>query len=60
MLCKSSDSDDKVLEGLLTCVQRMVLEYETHNAINREIEVYRDGIGAFGFVDAIRYHFHAR
>ena len=47
------DFDDEVLEGLLTCIQRMVLEYETHNAINREIEVYRDGTGGFGFGDAI-------
>ena len=31
------DFDDKVLEGLLTCIQRMVPEYETHNAINRNI-----------------------
>ena len=37
------DFDGKVLEGLLTCIQRMVPDYETHNAINREIEVYRDG-----------------
>ena len=41
------------MEGLLTCLQRMVHDYETHNAITREIEVYRDGSGLFGFVDAI-------
>ena len=29
-------------------------DYETHNAINCEIEVYRDGTRAFGFGDAIR------
>ena len=48
------DFDDEVLEGLLTCIQRMVPEYETRNAINRNIEVYRNGTGAFGFGDAIR------
>ena len=33
---------------------RMVPDYETCNVINRNIEVYRDGTGAFGFGDAIR------
>ena len=48
------DFDDEVLEGILTCIQRMVVEYDTCNAINRDIEVYQDGTGAFGFGDAIR------
>ena len=47
------DFDDDVLERLLTCIQRMVPDYETRNAINREIEVYQDGTGAFVFGDAI-------
>ena len=48
------DFDDEVLEGLLTCIQRMVPEYDTRNAINCDIEVYRDGTGAFVFGDIIR------
>ena len=48
------DFDSEVLEGLLTCIQRMITDYETRNAINHEIEVYRDGTGVFSFGDAIR------
>ena len=48
------DFDDEVLEGLLTCIQMMVPDYETRNAINREIEVYRDGTRPYGFANAIR------
>jgi hypothetical protein len=32
----------------------MVPDYETRNAINRELEVYQDGAGVFSFADAIR------
>ena len=32
----------------------MIPDYDTRNAINCEIEVYRDGTGVFGFADAIR------
>ena len=31
----------------------MIPDYDTRNAVNREIEVYRDGIGVFSFGDAI-------
>ena len=48
------DFDGEVLEGLLTCIQRMIPDYDTRNAINRKIEAYRDGTGVFGFADAIR------
>ena len=42
------DFDGKVMEGFLTCLLRMVLDYETCNAINREIEVYWDGFRLCG------------
>ena len=48
------DFESEVLEGLLTCIQKMIPDYETLNATNREIEVYRDGTRVFGFGDAIR------
>ena len=48
------DFDGEVLEGLLTCIQRMIPNYETRNAVNRKIEVYWDGTGVFSFGDAIR------
>ena len=48
------DFDSEVLEGLLTCIQRMIPNYETRNATNRKIEVYQDGTGIFSFGDAIR------
>ena len=32
----------------------MIPDYETRNALNHEIEVYREGTGVFGFADAIR------
>ena len=48
------DFDGEVLEGLLTCIQMMIPDYDTRNAVNREIEVYRDGTGVFSFADAIR------
>ena len=32
----------------------MIPDYDTRNALNREIELYREGTGVFGFPDAIR------
>ena len=46
--------DGEVMEGLLTCLHRMVPDYETRNAINREIQAYQGASGLFGFDDAIR------
>ena len=40
--------------GFSTCIQRMIHGYDTGNAVNHEIEGYRDGIGVFSFGDAIR------
>ena len=51
---RNFDFDSEVLEGLLTCIQRMIPDYDTRNAVNREIEVYRDGTRVFSFGDAIR------
>jgi hypothetical protein len=42
------------MEGLLTCLQRMVPDVEIRSTINREIEMYRDGTGLFGFDDVVR------
>jgi hypothetical protein len=43
--------DDKVMEGLLTCLLRMVHDVRNCIEINRKIEMYRDGTGLFGFDD---------
>ena len=32
----------------------MIPNYDTRNAVNRDIEVYQDGTGVFIFADAIR------
>ena len=32
----------------------MIPDYDTRNAVNREIEVYQDGTGVFSFGDSIR------
>eukprot|EP00253_Pinus_taeda_P007232 PITA_07232 len=48
------DFDGEVMEGLHSCIQRMVPDPEPHSKINREIQYYRDCIGLFGFDDAIR------
>ena len=48
------DFDGEVLDELFTSIQKMVPDYETCNAINRKIKVYRDGTRAFGFIDVIR------
>ena len=48
------DFDGKVMEGLHSCIQRMVPDPELRIKINREIQCYRDCVGLFGFDDAIR------
>eukprot|EP00253_Pinus_taeda_P007352 PITA_07352 len=48
------DFDGKVMEGLHSCIQRMVPDPELRSKINREIQCYRDCVGLFGFDDAIR------
>jgi hypothetical protein len=50
------DFDGEVMEGLIECINRMVLDVDTRMNINHEMEMYRDAIGLFGFADAI----HAR
>jgi hypothetical protein len=41
--------DDEVMEGLHTCLQRTVPDVAIRIKINRKIEIYRNGIGLFGF-----------
>jgi len=48
------DFDGEVMEGLHTCIQRMIPNPELRSKINREIQSYRDCVGLFGFDDAIR------
>eukprot|EP00253_Pinus_taeda_P012842 PITA_12842 len=48
------DFDGKVMEGLHSCIQRMVPDPELRSKINREIQSYQDCVGLFGFDDAIR------
>jgi hypothetical protein len=43
----------EVMEGLLTCLQRMVPDAEICLEINREIEMYQDGIRLFGLDDVV-------
>jgi hypothetical protein len=47
------DFDGEVMEGLHACLQRMVPDVAIRLDINREIEMYRDGTGLFGYEDAI-------
>lgn len=47
------DFDDKMMEGLHTCLYRMVLGVEVCNIINYEIERYWEGTGLFDFNDVI-------
>jgi hypothetical protein len=47
------DFDGEVIEGLHTCLQRMVPDVTIRLDINREIEIYRDGTRLFGYEDAI-------
>ena len=43
-----------MLEGLISCLNRMVADEEIRENIIREIEVYRESSGLFGYADAIR------
>jgi hypothetical protein len=45
--------DGEVMEGLHACLQRMVLDVAIRLDINREIEMYRDGTGLFGYEDVV-------
>jgi hypothetical protein len=42
------------MEGLLTCLQRMVLDVKIRSTINSKIEMYQDSTGLFGFDDVVR------
>eukprot|EP00253_Pinus_taeda_P006022 PITA_06022 len=48
------DFDGEVMEGLHSCIQRMVPDPDLCNKIIREIQSYQDCVGLFGFDDAIR------
>eukprot|EP00253_Pinus_taeda_P021405 PITA_21405 len=48
------DFDGEVMEGLHSCIHRMVPNPELRSKINREIQYYRDFVELFGFDDAIR------
>ena len=41
--------DAKVLDGFLTCVQRMVLDPQERVEISKEMEIHRMDGGTFGF-----------
>ena len=43
------DFDGEVMEGLHTCLQRMVPDVSIRLNINREIEMYQDGTRLFGY-----------
>jgi hypothetical protein len=45
--------DVEVMEGFLTCVERMVLSHEEHAEISKEMEIYRISGGTFGVQMAI-------
>jgi hypothetical protein len=47
------DFDGEVMEGLHTCLQRMVPDVAIRIEINREIEMYRDGTRLFGYEDVV-------
>ena len=46
--------DGEVMEGLHSCIERMVPDYELRRKISREIHNYQDCVGLFGFDDAIK------
>ena len=48
------DFDEEVLEGLIKCMNRMVPNFETRESITREMEMYREATGLFGYADAVR------
>ena len=41
------------MEGILTCLHRIVPDAETHNTIHREMEIYWDASVLFGFDDTV-------
>ena len=45
--------DVEVMEGFLTCVERMVQSHEERAKISKEMEIYRIFGGTFGFHMAI-------
>ena len=47
------DFDGEVMEGLHACLQRMLPDVAIRLDINREIEMYRDGTGLFGYEDVV-------
>jgi hypothetical protein len=52
--CKCNfDFNGEVMEGLHTCLQKIVPNVVIHLDINREIEMYRDGTGLFGYEDVV-------
>ena len=48
------DFDGEVMQGLHSCIHRMVPYPEFRSKINCEIQFYWDCVGLFGFDDAIR------
>jgi hypothetical protein len=48
------DFDDEVMDGLFTCLRKMVPDASTCDEINREIEMYQGCAGLFGFEDVVR------
>lgn len=48
------DFHGEVMEGLHSCIQRMVLDLKLRRKINCKIQFYRDCVGLFGFDDVIR------
>jgi hypothetical protein len=48
------DFDEEVMDGIFTCLWWMVHDANIHDEINREIEMYRECAGLFGFEDAVR------
>jgi hypothetical protein len=45
--------DVEVVEGFLTCVEKMVLSHEEQANISKEMKIYRMPGGTFGFQMAI-------
>jgi hypothetical protein len=48
------DFDDEVMDGLFTCLRRMVPNANIRDEINRKIEMYRECARLFGFEDVVR------